>query len=162
MIKNKIFLIPVICILFSNFVVAQNGTISGTVIDSQNQATIEYVSVSILNPLDSAVITGVLSKKNGSFSIPNINSGKYTIQFYFLGYETFLLENSIVEGNTQIQLGTIKLKRTAQSLEEVVVLGKKSNSYNKIDKQQYKANQFQTSKGVKLLRAFHKYSKPIN
>ena len=147
MIKNKIFLIPVICILFSNFVVAQNGTISGTVIDSQNQATIEYVSVSVLNPADSAVITGVLSKKNGSFSIPKINSGKYTIKFYFLGYETLLLENRIVEGNTQIQLGTIKLKRITQSLEEVVVLGKKSDSYNKIDKQQYKANQFQTAKG---------------
>lgn len=147
MFKNQLYIIIVFSVLYTNFVVAQNRTISGTAVDSQNDGTIEYVSISILNPVDSSLITGGLSKKNGSFSIPNINAGKYIIKFYFLGYETLLLEKNILEGNTQIQLGTIKLKRTNQSLDEVVILNKRKDSYNKIDKQQYQASQFQTAKG---------------
>jgi outer membrane cobalamin receptor len=44
-------------------------------------------------------------------------------------------------------LESIKLKLSRQALEEVVVAGKKVNSSNKIDKQQYKASQFETTKG---------------
>jgi outer membrane receptor protein involved in Fe transport len=147
MFKNQFYFIIIFSVFFTNFVVAQNRTISGTVVDSKNDKTIEYVSISILNSVDYSLITGGLSKKNGSFSIPNVNTGKYVIKFYFLGYETLLLEKAIVESNTQIQLGTIKLKRTNQSLDEVVILSKRKDSYNKIDKQQYQANQFQTSMG---------------
>ncbi len=134
-------------LLFANAVVAQNGSIKGTVLDNQNAAAIDYASIALLNSLDSSVVTGTLSKKNGVFFIQNISPGKYKLKLFFVGYETRLLENIVVQNNQQIQLDTIKLKRTAQSLEEVVVLGKKSASYNKIDKQLYKANQFQTAKG---------------
>jgi len=147
MLNKKSYLKVVLMLLFANAVVAQNSSIKGTVLDNQNSAPIDYASVSLLSSIDSSVLTGTLSKKNGVFFIQNISPGKYKLKLYFVGYETRLLENIVVQNNQQIQLDTIKLKRTAQSLEEVLVLGKKSNSYNKIDKQQYKANQFQTSKG---------------
>jgi ferric enterobactin receptor len=57
------------------------------------------------------------------------------------------LDNIKVENNQNVQLGAITLKIASQALDEVVVQGKKSNSYNKIDKQKYKASQFETSKG---------------
>ena len=137
----------ILILLFTNALLAQNGSINGTVLDNQNTAPIDYASIALLNAVDSSVITGTLSKKNGTFSIQNISPGKYKLNLYFVGYETRLLENIVVQNNQKIQLETIKLKRTFQSLAEVVVLGKKSDSYNKIDKQQYKANQFQTAKG---------------
>jgi hypothetical protein len=43
MFKNQFYFIIVIGILFTNFVVAQKTTISGIVVDSQNDVTIEYV-----------------------------------------------------------------------------------------------------------------------
>ena len=50
-----------------------------------------------------------------------------------------------------IQLGVIKLRASNQVLNDVVVTTKKANSSNKIDKQQYKASQFETAKGVSAI-----------
>ncbi len=147
MIKYKFFLISLISLFFAQAVVAQNGTITGSVVDFQNNASMEYVNVSLINPTNSTIVAGVLTKGNGAFRISNIEAGKYTIKLYFFGYETLLLENQFIENNRQTQLGILKLKRSIQSLDEVVVSGKTKDSYNKIDKQQYRAEQFQTSKG---------------
>lgn len=147
MIKNKLSFSIFFSAFFLNFLMAQNGTLTGVVLDSQNNQSIEYVSVSVLNAADSTLMTGGLTKKNGSFSISNIKAGNYFITFYFLGYQTLLLEKNIDSTNQKIQLGTIKLNRINKSLEEVVVFNKRQDAYNKIDKQQYKAELFQTTKG---------------
>lgn len=147
MIKYKLFLISLISFFFAQVTIAQNGTITGSVVDFQNNASMEYVSVSLINSTNSTIVAGVLTKGNGGFTIANIEAGTYTIKLYFFGYETLLLENQFIENNRQTQLGILKLKRSVQSLNEVVVSGKAKDSYNKIDKQQYRAEQFQTSKG---------------
>lgn len=147
MFKNQFYFTVIVCFLFTNLLLAQNTTIVGTVADNQDETTIEYVSVSVINQIDSSIVAGGLSKKNGSFNIPNVPSGKYKIQFYFLGYETITLEKNVIAENSKLDLGSVKLKRTTQSLDEVVIQSKKKDSYNKIDKQQYQAEQFQTAKG---------------
>lgn len=147
MLNQNCFFKIVVALLFVNTVVAQNGSLKGTILDNQDAAPIDYVSVALLNSTYSSVIKGTLSKKNGTFAIQNINSGVYKLKLYFVGYESRLIENIAIQSNQLLQLDTIQLKRTTQSLNEVVVLSKKSTSYNKIDKQQYKADQFQTAKG---------------
>ena len=125
---------------------AQKASIKGSVLDFQNQSPIEYASIALINSVDNSVVAGDISNKNGNFTIQNIKPGNYKLKIYFIGYTEQLLEN-IKVSNQQIQLEVIKLKMSNQALDEVVVTSKKANSSNKIDKQQYKASQFETAKG---------------
>ncbi len=126
---------------------AQNASIKGTVIENQTTNPIEYASIALLNSVNNSVINGAVSNKNGIFSIQNVKNGSYKIKVYFVGYEAFFLDDVTIHNNQNIQLAPIKLKLVSQTLDEVVLVTKKPNSYNKIDKQQYKASQFETAKG---------------
>ena len=125
---------------------AQKATLKGTVLDNQNQSPIEYASIALINSDDNSVVAGEVSNKNGHFTIQNVKPRTYKLKIYFIGYEEQLLEN-IKVGNQNILLDAIHLKMSNQTLDEVVVANNKANSSNKIDKQQYKASQFETAKG---------------
>lgn len=139
------------CFLFLLFVLstvsAQKGTLKGTVLNDQNSFPLEYASVALLNSLDNSVIGGSVTNKNGGFTIKNINAGKYKLKVYFVGYQEQIIENIIIENNQVSKLNSIQLILSNQILNEVIVKGKKANSTNKIDKQQYKSSQFETTKG---------------
>jgi len=126
---------------------AQNTSIKGSVFDNKNNEPLEYASVALINLSDNNVVTGGVTTKNGNFSIFKIQPGIYKLKIYFIGYETFFTNAIDVQKNKNIQLDPITLNLASQSLDEVVLTTKKSNSYNKIDKQQYKASQFETAKG---------------
>jgi outer membrane receptor protein involved in Fe transport len=135
-------------LLFSiTSIVAQKGAVKGIVIDSKNLQPIEYASVSLVSQTDNSIVLGVVTSKNGNFVIQNIQSGNYSIKIYFIGYDIQYLNNIKVENNQVINLDTLQLLRSNQTLEEVIIKGVKKKSYNKIDKQQYKAEQFETAKG---------------
>lgn len=145
--------IKIICLNFFfslivlNTISAQNGSVKGLIQDSQTLEPIEYASIAIINPTSRLVVDGDVSNKTGSFLIKNIKPGTYQLKIYFIGYETRVLENIKIQSNQNIKLEVIKLKLGNQELDEVVVTDKKANSTNKIDKQQYKASQFETAKG---------------
>ena len=134
-------------LFFITSIGAQNSSIKGKIIDSQNSDPIEYASIAVVNPSSGVVVSGGLTNKMGNFSIPNVKPGNYKLKIYFIGYEELFLENINVVDKQNLQLGSIKLKIVSQVLNEVVVSSKKENSSNKIDKQQYKASQFETAKG---------------
>lgn len=144
--KLKHYYLSILFILFIQNISAQKGSIKGTILDNQNTVPVEYASAALLN-FDNTVIAGSVSNKNGNFIIQNIKPGNYKLKIYFVGYEPQILENIKVQDNQNIQLEVIKLKLVNQELSEIVMTSKKSNSYNKIDKQQYKASQFETAKG---------------
>lgn len=141
------YIIIFFTLLSINYTTAQNGTIKGTVLDSQNSTPIEYASVAFINATNGTVVSGELTNKSGNFSIANVKPGSYKIKIYFIGYEELLMENVTLKDKQNLHLGSVKLKITSQVLEEVVITNKKANSSNKIDKQQYKASQFETAKG---------------
>jgi len=126
---------------------SQKSTINGVVLDNTNAQPIEYASIALLNQDGNAVLAGELASKNGTFTFHSVQKGIYKIKIYFVGYAIRYFENILVEENQILNLDTIQLQRSSHSLEEVVIKTTKANSYNKIDRQQYKADQFETSKG---------------
>ena len=62
------------------------GQITGIILDSQNQAPIEYATITVMNGAE--VLDGTISKQDGSFEINIIPKTDYTIEISFLGYET--------------------------------------------------------------------------
>jgi TonB-linked SusC/RagA family outer membrane protein len=107
--KSTLFLF-VILLLFSQNLMAQNITVSGTVSDGSTTETIPGASVSIKGKR-----TAVMTNDQGKFSISA--SGNDILVITYLGY---LRQEVPIQNRTQI---TISLKSSASDLDEVVVMG---------------------------------------
>ena len=83
----------------------------------------------------------------GLYKIPKIDIGNYLLKVVSIGYQTSYSNFLVTEKNQQITIDSIYLNLSSKMLGEVVVTGQKSNNSNKLDKQTYKANQFESAKG---------------
>lgn len=144
---NSRLLLLFLFITFSSKILAQSSSIRGQIVDGADKSPIEYASVSLFNSLDSTIAAGQISKADGSFEISKLRSGKYYLRVAFIGYVTKLISDvSIVAGETR-DLSSLILERGAKSLLELTVNGQQVVAVNKIDKQSYKAAQFESAKG---------------
>ncbi len=140
---SVVFLIALILNIATVF--AQT-TIKGRVIDAKSQSAVEYASIALFKSADSVLVAGSVTKANGAFQIDKIAPGSYQLKITFLGYDTKALKNISIT-NGPIDLGNLLLNPSSKMLNEVAVSGQKITALNKIDKQSYKAGQFESAKG---------------
>jgi len=140
---RKIFLISV---LFCNLIFSQNNnlTISGFINDSESSTALEYATVSILDASSKNLINGVVSENNGFFSI-NVSKGTYDIKIEYISFETKTIENIKIEKS--IDLGTVNLSINENILDEIEVIGEKTEIEIKLDKTVYNIGKDITLKG---------------
>ena len=144
--SKRFFLI--LPLLFSfTILTAQNAIIKGKVVEKGMLLPVEFASITVFKLPDSTLVTGNLTDSSGFFLIPKIGIGNYLLKVFSIGYETTYLNFSISLKNQQVTLNSIYLTKSSKILDEVVVKGQKATSANKLDKQTYKANQFETAKG---------------
>jgi len=127
------------------------GIVQGTVTDSITGSPIEYASVSIIDNHDGTVVTGGLSKKDGSFNIREIPLGQYIILVEFIGYakkEIGPLNIFPGEGGSiENFMGEIALKISSINLDAVEVIGDESQFIQTVDKQIFKVGKNLTAAG---------------
>ncbi|MAX71373.1 MAG: glucosamine-6-phosphate deaminase [Flavobacteriaceae bacterium] len=121
MIASLRLFFSVILIALSSYALAQDFSISGKVVDSEN-TPIELANILILNSEDESYIKGTSTDGNGFFNINNLSSETYLLRISYIGLETFE-QKIILTGN--LDLKTITLSDTPESLEEVTVIAKK-------------------------------------
>ncbi len=126
---------------------AQTAIIKGRVTDGQTKQPVEYASVALFKASDSSIVTGTISKNNGSFEFTKIAAGRYRLKIAFIGYRNYLKNNVVLNDRQQLDLGNLVLEPAAKTLSEVSIKGQQAAAINKIDKQIYKAGQFETAKG---------------
>ncbi|HEX8020028.1 TonB-dependent receptor domain-containing protein [Mucilaginibacter sp.] len=132
---------------------AQTGTIKGTIIDHQNKQPIEYATVTLLKSRDSTIITGLVTNAGGSFNFAGVATGSYRLKIAFLGYQTTysqIITISAINATTKVD---VALTPGKQLLNEVSISGRQIGTLNKIDKQSYKAGQFESAKGGSAIDA---------
>ena len=147
---NKIELRYLTSLLFLIIAVisnAQNSSITGQVTDALTKESLEYASVAIYKTNDSSLVTGVITNQSGNFKIEKLNQGTYYIRTQFVGYESKQSEDFTLNNRQNLQIGTIALVPGRQLVDEVIVKGNRINAQNKIDKQTYNADQFESAKG---------------
>jgi len=125
---------------------AHTGGIKGLVTDGQSKQPVEYASVALLKSADSSLVSGTITKANGAFLFENLSAGKYLLKVAFIGYHNQYSAIITVIGSLA-DAGTVILLPSQRLLNEVSVTGQQINSLNKIDKQSYKAAQFESAKG---------------
>jgi ferric enterobactin receptor len=126
--------------------VFSQGTLTGRILDSLSSAAVEYASVSIYKIDDGKLVNGQLSDSAGAFRFTPVVPGHYVLKIEFIGYRT-TTNKVVVSASQPTNLGDIFLAHSPQYLDEVVVSGVQYENLNKIDKQVYRAEQFQSAKG---------------
>ena len=122
--------------------------IKGLIVDSLSKGPIDYASISLHKSSDKSLVDGKVTNNKGEFVFEGLKPDQYFLNIGFIGYKTTVIKNlSLSNSNKSIDLGKIDLVGTANLLAEIMVNGARSGNYNKIDKQTYKANQFESAKG---------------
>ena len=133
----------------NNINIETKGTkILGSVIDDKNGNSLDFATVSLMNAKDNSPVRGGQTDLDGKFAFENIDAGNYLIKISFVGYANF--SQSIVVANNQpvMDLGSLKLKKSSNSvLNEVVVTAKKDVIQLGIDRKIFNADQSLVSQG---------------
>lgn len=110
---KKILLSTLLCLCVSSIVLAQSGTVTGTITDAETGDPIPQVNIFILE-LQSGDATDV----EGRYSIDNVEYGTYTFRISSVGYRTLEQSVTISESNTEVNF---ELNEDVQLLDDVVV-----------------------------------------
>src|SRR6056297_2846192 len=93
-------------------------SVSGKVIDQSSQEALQYATVKLLQPGDSSLVTGIVTDRQGRFTIETKEPGDYILQVNFIGYQKKTRNVSLSKANRSVELGTIGLPPATQNIDE--------------------------------------------
>ncbi len=132
-------IVGIICFYFFTLSLFAVTGIKGTIVDAGDQSPLDYVNVALFKQGVKKPITGVVTDTNGTFFIPTVENGNYTLQISYVGYAT--INQSIAIVGKPINIGTIKLEEDSKKLGEVEVVGQGSQMHFDIDKKVFSVDQ---------------------
>ncbi len=145
---RSFFPLLILC-LFSYQTYAQTtntGKISGKVTDGL-QKPVEYATITLKDKTGKTV-NGTVTNAKGVFEMKAIPGGMYTLLIDFIGFTTYHSDTVKIDNSVnQVNLNTITLVSSKQTLKEVVVTSKAPIIENKIDKIVYNAANDITAQG---------------
>ena len=102
---------------------AQNKTItvSGRVIEAETKEPVEMATVQLLSLPDSAQAAGIVTQRNGSFTLPKVKAGKYILRVAYLGFNTQSMPLTLSANTPEKNVGTISMGVDAVMLKEAVI-----------------------------------------
>ena len=119
-------------------------TVTATVTDSETNTPLEYATISVFNVNSEEAIDGVITDSNGEFSI-ELSKGNYDFKVEFISFKIKYYRNTTV--NNPLSLGTIELSIDENILDEIEVIGEKTEIEIKLDKTVYNIGKDLTLKG---------------
>ena len=123
------------------------GIILGKIIDAETSGPLDYASVSILQEIDSSLVTGGISDDQGRFGI-EVPFGQYIVKIEFISYQTIYLPPvAVAQDQRRVMLGEILLKPASELLEEVEVIAEKSEMQFSLDKRVFNVGKDLANRG---------------
>lgn len=121
--KHKLILL-ILCLfsIFSLGAQTNRASVSGKIIDNITKTPVEQAAVRLLSLPDSSFVTGVSSKKNGSFSISGLKNGRYVMKVSFIGYATKSKTFQLTAVKPTVNLGDILLAPDNVMLKGAVIV----------------------------------------
>ncbi|SDW08955.1 Outer membrane receptor proteins, mostly Fe transport [Lutibacter oricola] len=142
---KKILLVLSVSIFTVLGIEAQNGTVSGSIVDATSKENIPFATLVLKS---SKTTKGVSSDFDGNFIFEKIPAGNYQLKISYIGFTDKVIENINVSKNKPtISLGKILLAVGTEALKEVEITGVNKTQVTKIDRKSYKASDFATAKG---------------
>ncbi|MFM1877494.1 MAG: hypothetical protein RLZZ241_360 [Bacteroidota bacterium] len=127
-------------------------SLSGTIVDEESGAPLEYATVVIQKADDPSSITGGITDLDGKFDIP-VAPGIYNVRFEFLSYKTLTMENQRLFQSKDF--GQIKLSVNVAELDAVEVVGERTTVEVRLDKKIYNIGKDLTNSGATVSDALN-------
>jgi hypothetical protein len=120
---------------------ADNGSITGVIVDDSTTAPVSYASVALLSAADSSVLNGMITNDQGKFQFNDIPYGKYNLKVTFVGYKPVVIKDlEVSRKNKTIDLQNLKIQEDFKKLEEAVIVGQRLKGEEKIDRTVFTIN----------------------
>ncbi|WP_224482956.1 TonB-dependent receptor domain-containing protein [Robertkochia aurantiaca] len=158
----KLNLYPVLLLIlfiftFPDFSIAQSApgevqrqaTITGTIVDKDNRAPLEYATV-VLTNTETQDVTGGVTGPEGTFEI-EAPAGTYNVRFEYISYKPVVMENQQLKGKRDF--GIISLALDVAQLEAVEVTGERTTVEVRLDKKIYNVGKDLTTSGAVITDA---------
>lgn len=107
--------------LTSHVIIGQTYQITGKVVDQQNN-TIPYANIMLLQASDSTFVKGTSANDNGFFSLTEVEPSLYLLQASYVGRGS---EPRALDIANNVSLGALIIPLEANNLDEVVVTAKR-------------------------------------
>jgi hypothetical protein len=86
-----------------------SGTISGTVVDPQDQV-VPGATITVINEATNDTRVATSDSERGSFQISGLIAGTYTVRVSLQGFGTFERRNVVVSSSERVSVGAVALK----------------------------------------------------
>lgn len=108
--------------------------LTGKVVDAQQNAPLNFATIRVFKQADSSLVSGGVSDDKGVFTV-DLPTGSYYGLLEFIGYKPAKVAAfQISRENSPLNLGTLSLKASAKTLDEVVVQAERSTMEVGLDK----------------------------
>ena len=124
-------------------------TLSGMVLDKEDDSPIMQATVQLLSLPDSTMAVGDVTNNNGRFSL-SVRPGKYVLKVSYVGYLSHLKEYQLTASKPTVNVGKIALSSDAIMLKEAVVTAEAPQVTVSGDTLGYNASAYRTSEGAAL------------
>jgi ferric enterobactin receptor len=118
---------------------AGNGEVRGVVQDTATAAPIGRASVAVRVKGVSGIVAGAIATPEGTFRVPGLRPGTYSLRVTYLGYGPRVQEFTITDAAPVANVGSIKLSRVAAVLEGVAVTEERDAVAIEPDRNAYRA-----------------------
>jgi len=146
--KNIVSVFFISLIIGLSNVLAQNGSITGVVVDKETKENIPFANIVCILGDNAIFLDGTVSNDDGIFKLDNLPLGNYHVLISFIGYETDTIKNIQIDKQNQlVNIGEVGLSTLAVALDEVVIQAMAATAITHIDRVTYKTGDFQTTKG---------------
>lgn len=152
-ITSKQFLFFLILIFISSKSFSQ---IQGNIVDNNNRP-LPFANVLLVKQNDSTLVTGVMAKQEGTYSITNFKPGNYIVEIRMLGYKSAYSEPFTIKvANSHFHMETIIAEEDSRELGDVNIIAKKPIYELKIDRAVINVENSVTSTGTTALEVLEK------
>ncbi|WP_339667066.1 TonB-dependent receptor, partial [Maribacter arcticus] len=134
---HKILIVILFFSSLTNAFSQSSVNVTGQLRDANTLENLAFANVTVQNATDNSMVTGAITDDNGRFEILGLSTGKYTLLFSFIGYET--VEKPLIAGglNSVFDLGQIALQPSAEQLNEVQVVGQEATTNSDLNKKSF-------------------------
>jgi hypothetical protein len=109
-------------------------SLTGVIVDRDNLDKLPFATVTLRDVTTKALVGGAVSDENGGFNVES-SSNAIEISVDYIGYETLILKRTNL--NKRTSLGQIKLTPSINQLEEIDLVGRRSDVEIRLDKRVY-------------------------
>lgn len=133
---------------YSSHVPIKDKILKGKVIDGSSGSPLEFATVSVYRSADSTLISGGITESGGVFEFNLDEEGPLYAVVEFIGYETYFQGDiSFSNGTKVFDLGNISILPGGIALDEVEVIGERSDMQFSLDKRIFNVGKDLASRG---------------